>query len=124
MTPSRHDMWDERRVDRVAMEKAPTEGRCPDVAERWLESLPRSGRPGRGWPRETRYSLVQDEAVLPLDDVQWADWDSDGRLLVATRDDRLQVRDCSGSDFPIRWEVDLAFMTPTPLPPPEQVHRW
>jgi hypothetical protein len=33
MTPSRHDMWDERRVDRVAMEKAPTEGRCPDVAE-------------------------------------------------------------------------------------------
>jgi hypothetical protein len=123
MMPSRRDMWDERRVDRVAMEKARPKADVPT----WLKMAGQSAafrETWSGWPRETRYSLVQDEAVLPLDDVQWADWDSDGRLLVATRDDRLQVRDCSGSDFPIRWEVDLAFMTPTPLPPPEQVHRW
>ena len=117
------DMWDERRADRVAMQKA----RPKSDVTTWLKVAGQFAafrETWSGWPRETRYSLVRDEAVLPLDGVQWADWDSDGRLLVATRDGKLQVRDCSCSDLPVRWEVDLADMTPTPSPPPEEAHQW
>jgi hypothetical protein len=61
-------------------------------------------------------------ALISLDGVQWADWARDGRLLVATTDGRLQIRD--GSTAAVRWELSLAELTPTPRPPPPQARHW
>ena len=49
-----------------------------------------------------------------------SDWSADGRLLVATVDGRLQVRDGST----VSGEVDLAALTPDPRPPPTLATRW
>ena len=70
----------------------------------------------------TEYALVERGRSQPLADAQWADWDSDGRLLVATRDGRLQIR--AGGDFSVVSEVDLSPLTPTPSPPPADASRW
>jgi len=56
-----------------------------------------------------------------LEDVQWADWDARGRLLVATLDGRLQIRDVDGS---VVWEADEADLTPDPAPPPAEARVW
>jgi hypothetical protein len=60
--------------------------------------------------------------LIRLDDVQWADWSRDGRLLAATIDGRLQIRD--GATASVRSEVDLADLRPTPQPPPPQARHW
>lgn len=56
--------------------------------------------------------------------VQWADWDADGRLLVATVDGRLQAHAGSEGEVAVRAEVDLAALAPAPAPPPEEAQRW
>ena len=68
----------------------------------------------------TGYTLWTDSAEHPLPDVQWADWHADGRLLVATKDGRLQVRD-AGS---VEWEHDLARYEPAPIAPPAEASHW
>ena len=83
-----HDVWDEKRAraDRP---------RASEPARRPGPHRPR--RPG-GLPLRTgRLAAAALYAVddQVLDDVQWADWSADGRLLVATVDGRLQVRDGS-----------------------------
>jgi hypothetical protein len=55
---------------------------------------------------------------LPLDDVQWADWDERGRLLVATRCGKLQVRELRGLTCDVVFEHDLAPLAPDPTPAP------
>lgn len=48
---------------------------------------------------------------------------ADGRLLVATDDGRLQVRD--GLDGRrVLWETDVSGLTPDPQPPPAEAARW
>jgi hypothetical protein len=59
-----------------------------------------------------------------LDDVQWADWDATGRLLVATRDGRLQVRNFQGERPTITFETDLCAFAPDPRPAPDEARRW
>jgi hypothetical protein len=111
-----HDMWDERRADRVTMQKRrPGGGPVLQVsgtfaAFRELDTI-RYGEPV--------YRLVGDRGG-ELPGVQWADWSADGRLLVATVDGRLQVR--RGAE--VTWETDLAGLTPDPQPPPPQARRW
>jgi hypothetical protein len=70
---------------------------------------------------EPAYSLDPGSRPRVLDEVQWADWSSDGRLLVATRDGRLQWRD---QDEAVRWEADLAALTPERTPPPPEAMQW
>jgi hypothetical protein len=101
-------MWDERRAEALTMEKA----------------RPRSGSSPTGRSRETRYEIVEDGEVLRLADAQWADRDADGRLLVATTDGKLQVRDYSKRSLSVRSEVDLRALMPSPSPPPQEAHRW
>jgi hypothetical protein len=70
------------------------------------------------------YSLTRDRDLEVLDDLQWADWDPHGRLLVATRSGKLQVR-CLDRDPPaILFEVDLSGLEPTPTPSPDWAHHW
>jgi hypothetical protein len=71
---------------------------------------------------ESSYSLDTGSGPHVLDDVQWADWSGDGRLLVATRDGRLQWREADGRA--VRWETDLAALTPEPVPPPAEARQW
>jgi len=54
--------------------------------------------------------------------VQWAEWDARGRLLVATDDGRMQIRD--GADGSVQWESDEAAFEPDPTPPPAEAWTW
>ena len=63
-------------------------------------------------------------SVEPLEDLQWADWDAEGRLLVATRSARLQVRRLAGPRTTLEFEADLAALAPSPAPAPEWAQRW
>jgi hypothetical protein len=70
------------------------------------------------------YSLEHDGDLELLDDVQWADWDAAGRLLVATRSGRLQVRRLGRSGPEVAFDVDLAALAPDPTPAPTSARRW
>jgi hypothetical protein len=116
-TPPRgaHDVWDEKRAERVVLAKASPRGGTV---------LTVSGGQGafRGLPSHflrVRYALGDQ----PLVDAQWADWAPDGRLLLATGDGRLQVR--SGPRYDdVDWELDLAGLTPDPQPAPPEATGW
>ena len=119
-TPPRDpdDVWDQRRE--VTMEK-PSPGR-PDLllhARGWYAAF-RAFEPDRFG--ESAYWLEIDGGSVALDGVQWADRSLDGRLLVATSDGRLQVRDETAAD--VTWEHDLAEETPHPTPPPPEASAW
>src|SRR5262249_51336567 len=77
----------------------------------------RSGTPG-----ETLYAIVEGGRQRRLEAAQWADWDAEGRLLVATEEGRLQIRD--GADAAtVAWEHDLSSLSPAPTPPPEEAKQ-
>jgi hypothetical protein len=104
-TPPRDadDMWDERRGAVIEMIKPnPRTGALLRVGGGRIAEF-RDGV----WNDETRprYSLEftngQREA---LDDVQWADWSADGRLLVATVGGELQIREGES----VLWSFDTA----------------
>jgi hypothetical protein len=72
--------------------------------------------------REIHYEVVGNDDRQALGEAQWADWSLDGRLLVATHDGRLQIRD--GSALTVRWETDLHTLTPAPTAPSPDASRW
>jgi hypothetical protein len=114
--PSEHDPWDERRAGRVTMQKPRPEG-GPKLQVSGMYAAFRELDPSRyGDPV---YRLAGDGGY-ELPGVQWADWSADGRLLVATLDGRLQVRD--GTE--VTWETSLAEMSPDPQPAPPEARRW
>jgi hypothetical protein len=120
-TPPRQpdDAWDEHRGNRIVMEKLRpgTEG-----AERLtVRGTYAAIRELHGIRTDVRYELYSGPHARHLEDVQWADWDARGRLLVATLDGRLQIRDVDGS---VAWEVDEAALTPDPAPPPADAQVW
>lgn len=117
---SRTDAWDEIRAPDVVMERSRPRG----------EGILRvSGRHaafrtfGPAWGRPA-YRLADGATERRLDDVQWADWAADGRLLVATTDGELQVRDDPFDAGAIAWRHDLAGLRPDPQPPPPEADRW
>ena len=71
-----------------------------------------------------QYSIEADGQLTLLDDVQWADWDQHGRLLVATRSGNLQVRTVSSGKTQILFEEDLASLAPNPVPAPDWAQHW
>jgi hypothetical protein len=76
------DIWDERRVHELGMEKRELSLRGAYAAFRTPM-----------FSREIAYCV----GSVELPDVQWADWARDGRLLVATRSGRLETR--AGDDW-------------------------
>ena len=115
------DMWDQRRNARM-FKRRPNGDRVLRV-----ESV---GWAGGEWVEQAvdglrvRYHLEARAAIVPLDDVQWADWDGDGRLLVATRDGHLQIRDVSTDPPAIVFDADLSVLEPDPTPAPDWAQRW
>jgi hypothetical protein len=75
-----------------------------------------------GAPKDVEYAIVEGRRTRPLVDAQWADWAPDGRLLLATREGRLQIRDGNGET--VTFDVDLAALAPTPSPPPAEASVW
>jgi hypothetical protein len=121
--PRASDPWDEQRAAGVTMEKARpgSDGATRLTVQGYFAGFRTEPT---GSSRQIRYEITGERAPLPLADAQWAEWAADGSLLVATHDGRLQIREYSGHDLSIRFEVDLAALTPAPSPPPPQAHRW
>jgi hypothetical protein len=71
-----------------------------------------------------RYSLKSAGEPEQLDDLQWADWDRQGKLLVATRSGKLQVWNLEGHGSEILFEEDLSLLEPNPAPAPAWAQRW
>lgn len=120
-TPPRqpNDAWDERRGDRIVMEK-PRPG-STNEERLTVRGTYAAIRELHGIRTDVHYELHTGERARHLEDVQWADWDARGRLLVATVDGRLQIRDSDGS---VTWESDEASLTPDPAPPPADAQAW
>ncbi len=123
-SPLRHpkDFWDERRNARL-YKKQPGGHRIL-----YLESL---GWAGGEFGKDQAvdgmsvlYSMKSSEGLEILDDLQWADWDLKGHLLVATRSGKLQVKHLEENGFQVVFEVDLSCMEPEPLPPPLWSQHW
>jgi hypothetical protein len=122
--PPRHpgDLWDQRR--NVRMQKPQPGGDrllCVE-SEGWA-----GGEFGRGQAVDgmrVRYSLSSDGRLELLDDLQWADWDRRGQLLVATRSGKLQIRNPAVVGHEILFEADLSLLEPDPTPAPAWAQRW
>jgi hypothetical protein len=71
-----------------------------------------------------RYSLESDGYLKQLDELQWADWDREGKLLVATRSGKLQVWNLDDDKPEILFEQDLSLLEPNPTPAPDWAQRW
>ena len=71
-----------------------------------------------------RYSVESDGDLKLLDDLQWADWDREGNLLVATRSGKLQLRNLDGDHPGNVFEEDLSVLEPNPIPAPPWAKRW
>lgn len=115
------DVWDQRRNARIS--KPQPNGKLQLVVES-------SGWPGGEWGGDTieglrvSYWLEDSDDVYPLEDVQWADWDDRGRLLVATRSGALQIRCLRGFAGEVEFERNLASLTPDPMPAPAWAQLW
>jgi hypothetical protein len=70
------------------------------------------------------YSLESERGVETLDEVQWADWSHEGKLLAATRSGRLRVSSPGESGLEILFEEDLSVLEPSPIPAPDWAGRW
>ncbi len=116
------DMWDERRAEAVKMRKA----RPGSGGATWLTVQGRYAafRESPGASKDIRYEIVEAGRVLRLEGVQWADWAADGRLLVATGDGKLQIRDVAEGRSSLGSELDLGPVAPRPSPPPKEAYRW
>ena len=81
-------------------------------AEPWIEGV------------EIAYLVEDGSRTTPLDDVGWADWDAEGRLLVATRGGEIQIREPSGSTWSTTWSHDLNGLEPDPMEAPPWARAW
>ena len=122
-TPARmpSDAWDEQRAEHVVMEKP-----RPDSADVVLRVAGRHAAFRTGGPAwdPARYTMAAGGDPVALGDVQWADWDRRGRLLVATIDGRLEVRERAWQAADAVWSSDVTNERPDPTPPPPEARRW
>ena len=116
------DPWDERRAQRVVI----AHGRpgATDVTRLTVTGRYAAFRSGQPSWAAARYAIEDAGGTRPLPGVQWADWDYQGRLLVATTDGHLQIRDEPWDAAATSWSVDLAGDVPDPTEPPSIARRW
>ena len=122
-SPPRHDddAWDERRNARMI--KPQPNGQLTLCVESigWAGGEFGAAQAVDGL--RVRYSLESPDDIAILDDLQWADWDADGRLLTATRSGHLQIRDLAAHSK-LTFDYDLSVLKPDPQPAPAHAQRW
>jgi hypothetical protein len=74
--------------------------------------------------RAPAFALERRGQRVPLEGVQWADWDPGGRLLVATAEGRLEIRDPDDRRRAAVASHDLAALRPDPRPAPAWARDW
>ncbi len=70
------------------------------------------------------YWLEMNGEIQVLNDIQWADWDREGQLLVATRSGKLQILRLEGDRPQVLFEEDLSHAEPDPIPAPAWAQHW
>lgn len=116
------DFWDERRATSLTMEKPrPDSSAAVTLTVRGRYAAFRSGQPS--W-QAVAYAIVEAGQPRILDHVQWADWDRAGRLLAATTDGRLEVREEPWDGTQVTWAIDLGHDQPDPVAPPDEARSW
>jgi hypothetical protein len=123
-TPPRDpsDPWEIRRAARIRMQKPRPGDADVHLLLTGGYAATRQGTPGRGG--DVAYALAGPGGSAPLPGVQWADWAADGRLLVATTEGHLEIRDGEPGAWRIASRSDLSAMLPAPSRPPEAARRW
>ncbi len=97
-------MWNERGANALMMEKAhPNSGGATRPIVQGHFAAFRSNLPGE--PMGGCYEIVEDGQATRLWDVQWGDWDADGRLLDGS------TNSC------VLFEADLGSLKPSPPSP-------
>jgi hypothetical protein len=114
-----NDMWDERR--RVVLTKARPGGTGRLVLEDQGFDFRRGGRIEGQLPA---YAIEARGRSRDLPDVVWAEWDTVGRLIAATRTGRVQLLDPDGPEPRVIRERDLEGLTPAPEAAPDHARRW
>jgi hypothetical protein len=117
-----HDTWDERRNAR--MQKRQPGGHRLLCVESTGHAGGEFGKDQAVDGLRVRYFLEADGQETCLDDIQWADWDRGGRLLVATRTGKLQVRMLASGSAQTVFEENLALLEPKGVPPPDWAQHW
>jgi hypothetical protein len=79
-----------------------------------------------GWVEgaEVHYVVRAGERRALAEGVTWADWDAAGRLLVATADGAIEVREDSTGGWRPVWRHDLRGRTPEPGAAPDWACHW
>jgi hypothetical protein len=111
------DVWDERRHAVLVKDRPRGKGRLVLHDRGWATS---GGVEGRS----PRYELERGGLREPLDDAAWADWDAAGRLLVATRAGRLEIRRVHRDGVEVEQAHDLDGIRPDPRPAPPEAAQW
>lgn len=98
------DPWQTRRAQELIMQKQrPGDDNCT-LRVTGAYAAFREGSPDRS---PARYTIQRSGHERTLGGVQWADWDGEGRLLIATTGGELQIREPRGDDFEVVWSHDL-----------------
>ncbi len=116
------DTWDQRRNVRLLKPQPHGERVLRVESLGWAGGEFGSGQAVDGL--RVRYRLESDGDHQVLDELQWADWDREGRLLVATRSGMLQIRNLSSNDTEIAFEEDLSCLMPQTSPAPPWARKW
>lgn len=82
-----------------------------------------SGEPSIEGRVVTYFLEANDGTIHHLDDVAWAEWDHQDRLLLATDDGRLQIVKPDRHLEPV-WEYELGAQKPDPQPAPNWAQSW
>jgi hypothetical protein len=116
------DAWDERRNARIHKRQPGGDRLLCVESLGWAGGEFGAGQAVDGL--RVGYWLEAGGEIQLLDHLQWADWNWDGSLLVATRSGKLQVLNVDGKDMEVRFEADISSMTPQPGPAPDWAGRW
>jgi hypothetical protein len=62
--------------------------------------------------------------LTPLPEAAWADWDGQGRLLMATRDGAVVISEAHGDTWVQTWAASLRDISPAPSEAPAWAQHW
>jgi hypothetical protein len=73
---------------------------------------------------DIRYLIERHGVRSELADVAWVDWDTRGRMLIATVGGDLRIAEVAPAGLETVWSHDLSQLRPEPARAPEWARRW